>query len=348
MCNFVPVNSRFYKYVKLFKRLRSPRLKYLTMLVAHLSGMRYAGVYLDPVMACNIRCRMCYFSSPADAPKPQAPLSAERLALVSRAFFGRALRLQIGCGAEPTLYRHLDDIIAEGSRRGVKSIEITSNGQLLRLDDLRRYASKGLTGITLSLHGTTAATYEYLMQGARFERLRQLIADLRQLQIYYPDFQVRINYTFNKLNVDEMRGIPELFSGVRLSALQMRPVQKLGDTAYNEFDLEDVIARYDTLVVPLIDYCRRNGVQCLVPTVDNLRRVDKTADTVSSFIEKVAYVYVSSENCYHDDFDLTLDTFDSYHRRNGLWRRLLGGVLKGRIDADTRVRRTKKMNYDIQ
>lgn len=25
---------------------------------------RTAGVFLDPVMACNLRCRMCYFSYP--------------------------------------------------------------------------------------------------------------------------------------------------------------------------------------------------------------------------------------------------------------------------------------------
>ena len=29
---------------------------------------RYLGLFLDPVQACNLRCRMCYFSTPAARP----------------------------------------------------------------------------------------------------------------------------------------------------------------------------------------------------------------------------------------------------------------------------------------
>ena len=28
----------------------------------HVLGKRYIGVFLDPVLACNFRCKMCYFS----------------------------------------------------------------------------------------------------------------------------------------------------------------------------------------------------------------------------------------------------------------------------------------------
>ncbi|MCM1451113.1 MAG: hypothetical protein NC102_02555 [Clostridium sp.] len=64
-------------------------MKVLALLSAHLSGRRYIGVYLDPVLACNIRCRMCYFSDSSNRPKAGIPMSAERLGEIEKAFFGR-------------------------------------------------------------------------------------------------------------------------------------------------------------------------------------------------------------------------------------------------------------------
>ena len=77
----------FYKYAKKFLSIKSPRVKFLSLLGAHLTGMRYIGVYLDPVMACNIRCRMCSFSDPGRKPRPLPKFTAERLSDVSHALF---------------------------------------------------------------------------------------------------------------------------------------------------------------------------------------------------------------------------------------------------------------------
>ncbi len=68
----------FYQYAKKFLSIKSPRVKYLSLLVAHLTGMRYIGVYIDPVMACNIRCRMCSFSDPDRPPRPTIPTSTPK------------------------------------------------------------------------------------------------------------------------------------------------------------------------------------------------------------------------------------------------------------------------------
>lgn len=51
-----------YKALKIFGKIKSKRIKLLGLIAMHIAKRRYIGVFLDPVMACNLRCRMCYMS----------------------------------------------------------------------------------------------------------------------------------------------------------------------------------------------------------------------------------------------------------------------------------------------
>ena len=118
---------------------------------------------------------MCYFSDPANRPAPQGTMTAEQISGLADKVMSKALKMQIGCGAEPTLYRGLPQLIAAGKKAGVPYVEITTNGQLIDERSLEDAIEAGLDGITLSLHATTRETYEFLMEGASFDRLLQLI-----------------------------------------------------------------------------------------------------------------------------------------------------------------------------
>ncbi len=341
----------FYKYAKKFLSIKSPRVKYLSLLGAHLTGMRYIGVYLDPVMACNIRCQMCAFSDPGSRPRPLPKFTAERLSAVSRALFRRTLKLQLGCSAEPTLSSDLEAFVAEGRRQGIPAIELTTNGQLLDFDRLNALVDAGLTGITISLHGTTRQTYEHLMQGAKFDNLLRLVDAIKRVQTKHPGFLLRINYTFNNLNVAEMAGIPELFEGAKISVLQLRPIQNLGEnTAYHDFDLSDIYNRYDELVAPVRRRAAESGVMCVAPERENLLALDAHAvDPVAAVVEHLTYCFVTSTSAYHADFDPAREDFNAYHRRHGLTRRLARAVFTGRFDLDDlKINVTKKLNYTIK
>ncbi len=51
----------FYHTFKRLIGLKNPRLKLMMLAAARLCGMRYYGIFIDPVIACNLKCRMCYF-----------------------------------------------------------------------------------------------------------------------------------------------------------------------------------------------------------------------------------------------------------------------------------------------
>ncbi len=120
----------------------------------HIARRRTIGIFIDPVLACNLRCKMCYFSDAEKRARMKGILSKHDLDRVEKALFKRALKLQIGCGAEPTLYPDLEDIVRRGKVSGIPYISLTTNGQLIAEGkvSLMQLAESGLNELTLSLH----------------------------------------------------------------------------------------------------------------------------------------------------------------------------------------------------
>lgn len=336
-------------FYNLFKRmigLKSPRIKLMMVAAARQCGMRYVGVFIDPVVACNIRCKMCYFSDPAKRPAPEGALTPETISHLKKAVFPKALKMQIGCGAEPTLYRGLPQLIRAGKEAGVPYIEMTTNGQLLTAPTLDEAIMAGLDGITLSLHGTTKETYEDLMQGASFDRLSGLIETLRKVRMSHPDFKLRVNYTVNNLNKNEILGLWQLFDGVRIDVLQVRPIQKLGDTVYNDFEISDYEGFVDDIVSQISRRCRRDGTLTLLPSKENVEKVAHKNTPAVSLLEEVTYCYISPKSCYRPDFDPQAEDLKRYQHRSGISRRLAKGIFSPHLLRETEdVDSTKKLNY---
>lgn len=337
----------FYRTFKRLLAIKSPRIKLLLIGCGRAVGMRYAGVFLDPVMACNIRCRMCYFSDPAGRPKPCGTISDEAIDSLECNVFPYAAKLQIGCGAEPTLYSGLTKLISAGRRAGIPYIEITTNGQLLTSESLREMVQTGLNGITLSLHGTTRQTYEYLMQGAKFDKFLNLLDILRDVKREFPGFKLRVNYTVNNLNKAELPRIWELFGDLHIDILQVRPIQRLGETAYDDFVIEDIDRLHSEIIDPLRQECLRRDTTPLLPQQSNTRSVaDHSLSDAAALIEDTTYIYVDPQKIYRDDFDAVAESLRRYHSRKHLTRRVLRAVFgfSSRKEKHTD-NVTKKLNY---
>lgn len=337
------------KFYTLFKRiigLKSPRMKLTLVAAARQCGMRYIGVFIDPVVGCNIRCKMCYFSDPAKRPSPEGTLTADAIGRLKKSVLPRAMKMQIGCGAEPTLYHRLPELIRAGKEAGVPYIEMTTNGQLLTSESIAELIRAGLDGITLSLHGTTKETYEELMQGASFDRLLRLIATLREIKATYPTFKLRVNYTVNNLNKNEILGLWELFDGVKIDVLQVRPIQKLGDTAYNDFEIEGYGRFVDDTVTEIARRCRHDATVALLPSKENVERITHKNSSAVSLIEEATYCYVSPKSCYRPDFDPGKESIKQYQHRSGVSRRLIKGIFSRNLHQETEeVTSSKKLNY---
>lgn len=301
-----------YNILRLGTQIKSRRLKLLGIWLFHVLGKRYIGVFLDPVLACNFRCKMCYFSDEEKRKSLRGTLKYEEIEAIAGSLFHRVLKLQIGCGAEPTLHKDLVKIIALGKRYNVPYVSLTTNGNL--------------------------------MTNGKFDLFRRLLADVAEIKKQHPQFKLRINYTINNDNLEELNRIWEVV-GDELDILQLRPIQKIGESEYQDFDLTNIYARYDAILVPLIEECRRKHIICLAPDKQNIIVLEEN-DADDNSIEKITYCYVSPQECWQDEFDYRTETFESYAAAHHMGRKLLWKVFgrKAHRKADV----TRKMNYNIK
>lgn len=310
----------------------------------HLTGKRYLGVFLDPVMSCNFRCKMCYFSDPVKRKSLGGRMEIGEIEKIAKSLFHRAIKLQIGCGGEPSLYKNLTEVIGLGKKYGVPYISLTTNGNLLSKDDIIRFIEAGLDEITLSAHGITKETYETLMVNGKYEIFCQLLTWLSEIKQTYPKFKIRINYTINDDNLDELAHFFSIFSDIQIDILQLRPIQQIGDSEYQNFNIDRIYQKYDEIIEPVKAECVARNITCLSPTRKNLivLESDKTED--NSITDSV-YCYVSATCCWKDGFDPEHDTYESYSKRTGLGLLLFKEIFRKKRRDKKNV--TKKMNYSI-
>ena len=285
-----------YQLLRRMAAIRSPRMRLFGAWLLSVTGRRYLGVFLDPILACNLRCRMCYFSDESRHKELHGRMDVATLENVAKKLFPRALKLQIGCGAEPTLYKELPQLVALGKNFGVPYISITTNGQLLTENLLQDLLAAGLDEVTLSLHGLTQATYEDLMSGAKFARFEEVTTMLAAAKKTHPALVIRLNYTMNSRNIDELALLPDLLQRLPVDVVQLRPVQKIGDSLWQDFSLVHIEKRYEDLLQPLAEKLRAQNVTVLMPARQDLRQLDAPPTPLAAALQDLTYCNVEPQN----------------------------------------------------
>lgn len=330
-----------YKLLKLNRIIKNHRIKFLGLFMLHKFNKRYLAVNLDPVMACNLRCKMCYFTDEdyVRSLKGKGQFKEEELQQIAKTIFKRALKLQVGCGTEPTLYKKLDEIIALGRAYKVPYISLTTNANLLTEDKIESLLKAGLNEFTISLHGVTKETYEGFMKKASYEKFHTAFKAFEKLKKSY-DFKVRINYTFNKDNFYELSEFFNHFNGKSFDILQIRPIQKIGNTEYNDFDLESLRTDYPALIKKIKSECKANNIVLMAPnTIPNKNQVN-----TSSFIFDYTFCYISPSKFWKEGFNWKEESFNEFSERIGWSKQLWNNIFTSQKKLTTR---SNKLNYEI-
>lgn len=341
-----------YSLLKIYRRIHSPKLRLLGVMAMHLAGKRYLSVFLDPVRACNLRCQMCYFSDPEVRKGMHGKFTDDDLEAIAHALFHRTLRLQIGCGAEPTAGGNLPPIIKRAKFAGVPFVSLTTNGNLLGKQQLVEIVEAGLDEIIISAHGFTKQTYERLMVGAKFEKFLELLQHLSELKKQYPKFKIRLNVTVNEDNVVELPLIMRLFHDSFPDTIQLRPVQRLGQTAYSNFSLKALIEGYNDYIKSVADFCRSNNIMCIFPSKQNLLELQsenysEEESHINHKIDSLAYFYFAPYTGWENKFNPYKETFEQYCHRTHRTRSMLATLLPFRKTPRRQEGTTKMFNYEV-
>lgn len=329
-----------YTLLKLNQWIKNFRIKFFGLLVFHVLKKRYLAVHLDPVNACNLRCKMCYFTDKEYVKKLKGVFTNEEISLIGEAFLDRAIKLQIGCGTEPTLFKDVSHIIKTAKKHQVPYISLITNANTLEEEKLSDWLANGLDEIIISLHGVTKETYEDMMGRGNFERFMESLQLISKLKKQYA-VTLRINYTFNEDNFEELNQFFEVFNDIKIDVFQIRPIVKIGETEYNNFSLEKVKPIYDEVHSVLKEECKKRGITLMSHNPKQLsNRV-----SLESVIKKYVYCYISPTHIFREDFNWKQETYDEYATRVGIKEEIIKDIFssKKRIleYADD------KLNYEI-
>lgn len=324
----------FYRLLKLNQRIKSHRVKFLGLWLLSLLDKRHLSIQLDPVLACNLRCKMCYFSD-ADFVRKNMKgiLKPEEVDTLAAVFFPNALKLQIGCGAEPTLFKHNTRLIDKAKSYGVPYISMVTNGNLLTQKDVADFAAAGLDEIILSLHGVDKESYEDFMDKGSYEKFHEVLTYIHEEKQRHPGLRLRINYTFNEDNFRELSRFFELFGKYAIDIIQLRPIDRIGDTAYANFSLKEIEQEYAAMTARFREQAQERGINLLYP--HSIERSEQDSLKVrtkndSSFLVPYTYCYVSPQYGWKDGFDWRTDNLKSWRKRNGWNRKLLANAFRSR------------------
>lgn len=332
-----------YFLLKLNAMVKSHRIKFLGLWLLHQLNRRYLSVNFDPVNACNLRCKMCYFTDENYSKKLKGVFPKDDLSLFAERILPRALKLQVGCGTEPTLYKHLNEIFIRAQQYKVPHISLTTNANLLEKESLEQWLKNGLNEIIVSLHGVHRLSYEFFMGKGNYERFHQSLQWITELKTAYPNLSLRINYTFNKDNFNELQDFFEVYSKYAIDTIQLRPIRKLGETEYHNFDLQQIYAQYPSIISNFKAKAKQKNISIIAP--DSIQRIENRKN-VESLIFNYTYCYISPTAFWHDDFDWRNETYNAYCSRTGWTKKLLENVWKSRKQMESM--QTENLNYDIE
>lgn len=340
-----------YRLLKLNQRIKSHRVKFLGLWLLSVLDKRYLSIQMDPVLACNLRCKMCYFTDAEFVRQNMKGIFKEEdLEPIAKSVFKNALKLQIGCGAEPTLFKHNAKLIELAKQHGVPYVSMITNGNLIDKGDVEQFAAAGLDEIILSIHGVKKETYEDLMDKGDFGKFHSILQAITDVKKAFPKMRMRLNYTFNEDNFHELSEFFEAFGRYAIDIIQLRPIDKIGETAYDNFSLKKIEADYARISSAMKTEAEKRNITLLYPQSVSRNETESLkvkSRNDSSYLIPYTYFYISPKDAWKDGFDWRSETFGDWRKRTNWSSELLRNVFVSREKLDSENRNMLNYSVDI-
>lgn len=332
----------FNSLLKINNLIKSPILKLIGIFIASKIGMRFLSVRIDPILACNLRCKMCHFSSGTHK-KGKGSLTPSDIEGIAKTLFPKAFQVVVGCGAEPTLNVHFKKIVRQAHQYKVPNISLVTNGLLLNEKDISDLIDNGLHEIILSMHGVTKSVYESFMPKAKHEHLLHLLESIQILKnkknTDLP--KVRINYTVNDHNLSDLKNFNAVLGKYSVNTLQIRPIRDLGGV-YNKTLSPSLYDDYREIVSSLANQNREKKITILAGILTGENKNQRKTQTDAGIIDAL-YCYISPETSEKKGINWKTITPKAYFSITKWNKKLLRNIFQGSKNNYTE----DKLNYEL-
>jgi hypothetical protein len=199
------------------------------------------------------------------------------------------------------------------------------------------------------MHGVTKETYEDLMDKGDYDKFHRVLQAVTDVKKTFPNFRLRINYTFNQDNFYELKDIFEVYGKYAIDIIQLRPIDKIGETTYREFSLKKIENDYVKVSEFLKNEAQKRKITLLYPKSilrDEAISLSVKTENNSSYLIPYTYCYVSPKYSWKDDYDWKTESFASWQKRNGWNRELLRNAFSSRETLE-KINRNM-LNYSVE
>jgi MoaA/NifB/PqqE/SkfB family radical SAM enzyme len=174
-----------------------------------------AKLYIEPTNLCNLNCRTCVRN-----------VWNEPLGIMSDAVFNRVIeglnkftpapKVFFGGFGEPLLHPKISDMVARTKALGA-SVELITNGTLLKPDLLDELVSIGIDVLWVSIDGAKPESYADVRLGAALTKVLENLSHFRKTQSRHasllsglPQTQLGIVFVAMKSNIRDLPAVCEL------------------------------------------------------------------------------------------------------------------------------------------
>src|SRR5215469_7070194 len=167
--------------IRVHRKIQNRKIKALGVNAMRFLGMRYMVIRMDTINLCNLRCKMCYYSSDYNRKKEQMDLS--QFQRIAEQVFAKTRFLYLSCATEPTMNKEFASFVRVAGEYKVPFTSFCTNGQLLREDVIQACIDAKISEVIFSIDGSSAETYEYIRAGGKWGRLLEkldLLASMKR------------------------------------------------------------------------------------------------------------------------------------------------------------------------
>jgi MoaA/NifB/PqqE/SkfB family radical SAM enzyme len=208
--------------VQFNRRVKGRKIKALALNGMRLLGLRHLVIRMDTINLCNLRCKMCYYSSDYHRKKQEMDLPLFRR--IADQVFPKTRFLYLSCATEPTMNKQLASIVRATGEYEVPFTSFCTNGQMLREDVIQACIDAKISEIIFSVDGATRGTYEEIRRGGKWDRLVEkmdLLASMKQRASSKLPV-TRINFTCMLHNIRELPAMVQFAADRRVHSLHVR------------------------------------------------------------------------------------------------------------------------------
>jgi len=206
---------------------------------------------------CNAKCSFCYYKYAES--KKWVPIGELKKDVSRFRYFYRMEFIDI-LGGEPTIYRHIQELVAHCSKIGLKPTLITNAIMLGDKKIVEEYKKNGINDFLISVYGIEKKAEKITGVRDMFQKQLKAIENLQALNIPF-----RFNVTLHKDTVHDLSKIAQFAVDKGAKALNMIVFNPFFEWEHkSNIDFQ---ARYKEMTKPImkaIDLLEKNGLDANV------------------------------------------------------------------------------------